>query len=351
MICAMHRRWRRKERVARGAVVVVGLVVVAVAAAALARDRKAAPSPTLVYAEASSFSGLASTIWRADIDGKHGRELVEGSSPQLSPDGKLVAFTRWTDSPRTSDILVVGSSGGSPVVIEHLAGDRIWVNNAPVWAPDSRHLVVAERAGVVLLDAQSKMRRVVVPGRRNVRIETLSFSPDSRFFTYGTVDATGGDVYVKTTSGGRPRRITYDHRSFMPLWGRNGIAFNRGGFTHGDIWLMTPTGGRARQLTHTRAGIYPAYVSADGARLLGANPPMHNGRLWAVDVMSGRARDLTGWRGDLFPQGLSRDGTTILAAIGCGGTMSPFGVVETLPFRGGEPSVIVRGPCRASWNR
>jgi Tol biopolymer transport system component len=118
----------------------------------------------------------------------------------------------------------------------------------------------------------------------------------------------------------------------------------------GDVWLLDLHTGRSRRLTHTGAGIYPVAWSSDGTRLLAANPATHNGRLWAVDVRTGRARDLTGWVGDLFPQGLSRNGKTILAAIGCGGTISPFGIVETLPFAGGRAHVIVRGPCRASWN-
>jgi hypothetical protein len=37
-------------------------------------------------------------------------------------------------------------------------------------------------------------------------------------------------------------------------------------------------------------------------------------------------------------------------AIGCGGTSSLFGRVETIPFAGGRPTVIDRGPCRATWN-
>jgi hypothetical protein len=77
---------------------------------------------------------------------------------------------------------------------------------------------------------------------------------------------------------------------------------------------------------------------------------MHNGKLYSVNVSTGEAKDLTGFVGDLYAQGLSRNGTTILAAIGCGGTLSPFGRVETIPFAGGRPTVIARGPCRASWN-
>jgi Tol biopolymer transport system component len=333
--------------------IVVGLVAAVVATVAVVATHRGqgAGSPALVYAEAATFSGLPSTVSRAAPDGTHQHTLASGSSPQISPDGKLVAFTRWSDSPRTSDIFVVRASGGTPSLLEHLAGDGIWTNIMPVWAPDSRHLVAVEQAGVVIFDAKADTRRVLVRGRREIGIGTLSFSPESRFFAYGTDDTTGGDVYVESITGGRPRRITHDHKSFMPLWGQHGIAYNRGGFAHGDIWMISPRGNRNRRLTHTNAGIYPAFFSADGSRLLAANPATHNGRLWAVDADSGRARDLTGWRGDLFPQGLSRDGKMILAAIGCGGMVSPFGIVETLPFGGGKPNVIARGPCRASWNR
>jgi hypothetical protein len=47
---------------------------------------------------------------------------------------------------------------------------------------------------------------------------------------------------------------------------------------------------------------------------------------------------------------LSSDGKTVLASVGCGGMVSPYGYVETIPFTGGKPHVIARGPCRASWN-
>ena len=59
--------------------------------------------------------------------------------------------------------------------------------------------------------------------------------------------------------------------------------------------------------------------------------------------------NMTDFVGDLFAQGLSRNGKVVLAAIGCGGTPSAYGLIETIPFAGGPPSVIVRGPCRATW--
>ena len=69
-----------------------------------------------------------------------------------------------------------------------------------------------------------------------------------------------------------------------------------------------------------------------------------------VDAETGAAHTITDWVGDLFGQALSNDGKTVLAAIGCGGRISPVGQVETLSFAGGPPHVILDGPCRASWN-
>jgi dipeptidyl aminopeptidase/acylaminoacyl peptidase len=311
------------------------LLVVAVLAAGCG-GHAAIHGPQLVYAVPTSFSGSHAWIWRARPDGTHRVRLTRGHGPQLSPNGRLVAYTR---SPR--ELWVVPTSGGKPRLLRRA---RTFINGF-VWSPTSHELVTVERS-LVLVDVETDRARLF--GRAG---GDPSFSPDGSGIAFDRIDQTGGDLDLFDTRTGRTRKLTSDHASFLPVWGPRGIAFNRDGFVRGgDVWLLDPGRGRARRLTHTDAGIYPIAWSADGRRLLAANPATHNGRLWAVDVRTGRARDLTGWVGDLFPQGLSRNGKTILAAIGCGGLISPFGVVETLPFAGGRAHVIVRGPCRASWN-
>ena len=312
------------------------------AAAALAAGcggHAAIPRTQLVYATATNADPNHEWIWRARPDGTHRVRLVKGRSPQLSPNGRLVAYTR---SPR--ELYVVPISGGKPRLLRRLVGARAFVSGF-VWSPTASRLVTVERS-LVLVDVETGRARPF--GRAG---GDPSFSPDGRRIVFDRIDQTGGDLQVFDTRTGRTRRLTSDHRSFLPVWGPRGIAFNRGGFIRGgDVWLLDPGSRKQRRLAHTSAGIYPVAWSADGRRLLAANPAVHNGRLWAVDVRTGRARDLTGWVGDLVPQGLSRNGRTILAAIGCGGTVSPFGFVETLPFAGGRAHVLVRGPCRASWN-
>src|SRR3954447_11099877 len=66
---------------------------------------------------------------------------VEGvTTPAISPDGRLVVFTReWIDQQRDqtrSNLWVAGASDGR--LRELTRGP--WRDSAPVWAPDSRRL-------------------------------------------------------------------------------------------------------------------------------------------------------------------------------------------------------------------
>lgn len=296
--------------------------------------RSARPTPkVLVYAKAPPSRDLmprTENVWRANVDGRHPKLIAKDSTdPTVSPDGRLIAYDNG------GNVLVVPAAGGKPRIVYHYG-------EGPAWAPDSRHLAVSGS------DNLSYIVDVRTGSSKAIDAASISFSPDSKRIVYGTVL---GDLYVTSIDGSRPVQITHDRKSFGPVWGPKGIAFVR--FTHGvhgDIWLTGPRPKDAHQLTHADAYIWPVSFSGDGTELLAAYPAFHNGRIWAVDVPSGHARPITPWVGDLSAQGLSTDGKTVLAAVGCGGTPSPYGVIETIPFAGGKPDIITRGPCRASWN-
>lgn len=295
----------------------------------------------LVYAKpiGTGLTVRAEKIYAATPRGARPVPLAEGMFPLLSPDGRWVAYTGGSlDHP--GRLRLVSTLGGAS------RATRI-VGGSAAWSPDSRTLAVAPTHGVVeLLDVRTLRTRVL---RLHPGGAGFSFSPDGSALAYETNGRHGPDIYSVTIKDGAVHRLTDAGLNGSPLWGPGGIAFER--YTsdaRGDIWLMNGDGTDARPLTHTHAGIFPAAWSADGSRLLAAHPATHNGRLYAVDVATGEARALTPFVGDLSPQGLSRDGRTVLASIGCGGTASPYGLLETIPFAGGRRRVIVRGPCAGS---
>jgi Tol biopolymer transport system component len=297
----------------------------------------------LVYAKPSGSPpfGGPNVIYRSTPNGRNPVRLVIGDDPVVSPDGRWVAFWRG-ESNGPGRLFVISTSGGQP---RALPADS---NGEVVWSWDSRLVAMGSLGRATVVDVRrGTARRFKVPqGSGN-----YSFSPDGKTLAFSHSTGRGANILILRLTDGRVTSLTSDDRSYAPLWGPQGIAFER--FTdrccHGDVWLMNAQGGDVHQLTHTHAGIYPAAWSASGTRLLAAYPAAHNGKLYAVDVKTGNARALTGFVGDLFPGGLSRDGTTVLANIGCGGTTSPYGMIETIPFTGGRPKVIVRGPCRATW--
>lgn len=335
---------------ARGA-----LITLAVAAVATGCGAQARPAARLVYAmtpDRMDLAGLHGWIWSAHTDGSHPVRLVRGTDPALSPNGMWIAFARKTRASATVDL--VRADGGARRVLHTIQRARALIGQ-PVWAPDSRLIVVSEWDGrseaLALVDAATGARTVIARSGRLEGPGRASFSPDSRLVAYETDSPTGGNIFVYDIADRLTTQITHDRRAMDPLWGPRWIAYSEAsaGGT-GDVWLMRGNGRDKHRLTHTHSGIEPDAWSTDGTRMLADNPATHNGRLWAVDVRTGGARPITPWIGNLFAQGLSKDGTTILAAIGCGGMPESSGVLETLRFAGGSPHVIARGPCRGSWN-
>jgi Tol biopolymer transport system component len=338
---AAQRHWAPWPRMA--ACLALPVAVAAVAVAALTGRGEPPPSlpqraAVLLVYSAPVDEGLRSVVYAAQPSGESRRKLAVGSSPLISPDGRWVAYVGGTRE-RPGVVRLISSSGGRST--------RLGAGSPAAWSPDSRSLVIASGERAVVRDIASRAGATV---RLPQGASGFSFSPDGRSLVFEVSSEAGRDVATMPVVGGPVRMLTDDGRSGQPLWGHAGIAFWRADSGAGDVWLMDEDGSRERRLTRTDAGIYPAAWSADGRRLLAAAPARDNGALFAVDLDAGRTRPLTGFIGGLFAQGLSRDGRTVLAAIGCGATSSRIGVLVTMPFDGGERTVISRGPCRGNWN-
>jgi Tol biopolymer transport system component len=341
-------------------VAVAGLLIAVIAAWLVVRtggssSREPAPQAVkpvrvaLVYSKATyshafGLHPVRERIYRAGSDGTHSARIAVGLYPAISPDGRWVVY-QGASRKRPPRLQLLSLAGGRPRPLPARAFDDV------VWSPDSKQILAMTGLGPELVDIPAGTHRLVgFPHAGG-----LTFSPDGTQIALEMAQ----NIYVAATAGGRAHQLTSMHRDYAPVWGPDGIAFQRFGVDsdgnrcpgcRGDVWMMDSDGRNPHALTQTKAGIYPAAWSGNGLHLLAAYPATHNGRLYAVDIGAGTTRALTGFVGDLVPQGLSRDGTTVLAAVGCGGIPSPYGFIETIPFAGGKPTVIARGPCRASWN-
>jgi Tol biopolymer transport system component len=296
----------------------------------------------LVYSKLPPGTYGDTQMWVAAPTGKHARSLgVGGAVPQVSPDGRFVAYDNVDDG----SVRVVPTAGGKPM----FAG----VGQGPIWAPNSRFVAFNQNdGGLDAADVETGKpvtTTTVAHGSLYRQVGAFDFSPDSRRIVY----AKSHDLYVVPTSGGTPVRLTHGHVDYGPVWGPRGIAFVRFSGADGDIWLIDKPGAAAHQLTHgaNYGGLWPAFFSADGRELLAFNQDIdarvHPAQLWAVALPSGRLRLLPLHQHAISALGLSRDGKTVLADNGC------YGNLETVPFTGGKPHVIYHGvdACQASWNR
>jgi len=107
---------------------------------------------SLVWSRFVDLDFSAARIVIGDSDGDDVTELTHSSDgvtdidPQLSPDGRLVAFER--DYPDGSaDIVVVGSDGRGERVLDLGCDDPCALDVAPSWTPDGRHLIFTRVIG------------------------------------------------------------------------------------------------------------------------------------------------------------------------------------------------------------
>jgi Tol biopolymer transport system component len=375
-VSARGRRW----------VCCVLVIIGATAVAGFGGQDPASPPAVLVYSQATNedswLQGAEEWVWRANADGSDPVRLTRGDDPFLSPDGRAIVYEHadglWAipveggmprllyglERPREHLGSVTSRPGTDELALEVEFATAKRKSSCPTTtssSPDSftgcsdGSIWVREVMLLNVATGASRRLRIVLPKLVSPCVCGLSFSPDGRELALqidsGVGSTSGSDIYVDDLPGSNLRRLTSTHRARAPVWGPSEIAFAQdaaGG--HGDVWVVNGDGTGLRQLTHTSAAILPAGWSEDGAELLAFYPPMHNGQVWAVDVATGEARTLTPSKG-LVPQGLSADGTTVLVGVGCVGTLSPFGYIETVPWAGGDPTVLVKGPCRADWSR
>lgn len=315
------------------------------------------------------------------------------TDPQLSPDGKLVAFVRTTtdlaSGKRNADIWIVPADGSAtPRLL--IGGDGS--ENTPRWDPDGSHLAfLSTRAGgpqIFIANTDGSNIRQFTTLAGGVQ-PPLAVSPDRTMIAFvadvkqgpqtpATVhrltrllyrhwdewrDNVRHHVFVASLSGGAPRDLTPGDFDSPPTQAEDAaVAFtpdsrevvfvsNREGndreafSTNNDVWSVPVAGGAAKKLTpNAAADVQPVFTPDGKAMIVRAQRrPAFESDRWYLDVYdrTSGARRTVFETPDLSVSdfSLSRDGATILFTATSRGTENLYRV----PVAGGAPRLVAEG--------
>lgn len=335
----------------------LGALVAATALLAL----PVAAEATLVYVK----NPFHPAVFAANDSGGGAFKVGPGTNPRVSPDGDVIAYAREGSGGKRRLMLAAAAGGGSKAVLSNLQ-ESFYVT----FSPDSG-LVAAIRGPelgkrkLVLIDVTSgTLLRTVASGY----FSGVSFSPDGTELAYSVAPSESfparSDVFTASIGGGKPVRITKDHRSLDPLWGPDGkIVFakqlgakNRKYGPKNELFLMNPNGSGQKRLTHTTVGallqgLYPTAWSASGKQLLAEFEGQDTSYAVTVNARTGAQKplDKVGEQG-FVGTAISQDGTTVLGFTG-GFEPSPNHRVATVPYSGGKVRTLVMGAYEPDWSR
>jgi dipeptidyl aminopeptidase/acylaminoacyl peptidase len=225
---------------------------------------------------------------------------VRIADPQMSPDGRSVAFVRTTtdvaSGARNADIWIVAADGASPPKLL-IGGDKS--ENTPRWTPDGKRLAfISTRGGdanVYIADADGGNVRAVtkLPGGAQ---PPLVFSPDGSTIAFVSDVKQGPAAAAPATNVHRVTRLLYRH---WDEWREN---------VRHHVFVVSAAGGEPRDLTPGDFDSPPGQqedaaitFSPDGKEVVfvsnreGADKEAWstNNDVWSVPVSGGTPKKLT----------------------------------------------------------
>lgn len=165
-----------------------------------------------------------SNVWVVDVETASPRPFTTGptrdTAPRWSPDGRWLAFVSDRGPKKKPQLYVMPADGGEPVVLTDLA-NGLFGQWGATWSPDSTRLAFLSAVGGWQEPEREDERGKSQPARV---ITTLKYRFEAMGFTYDRRP----HVFVVRVTGAAPMRITSgDFPDAFPTWSPDGtrIAF------------------------------------------------------------------------------------------------------------------------------
>jgi hypothetical protein len=349
---------RTSVKACLGGLAALGAAFAVAAGSAGASSPATGPAAGLAY-----ITGDISTVaWLANATGGDRRKLGPAEAVLLAPSGRLAAVVADRSSGRA--LMIYNASGTLVASFYNAANTEVQLFG---WSTDSRYLAVGLTGnsglpgGVGIVDLDSFTTRTVGNGYPS----DASFAPtgsDRIVFSTGPMQGPVGksNLYTADAASGGATQLTHTNRAFDPLWSKLGIVFDterlRGKQDYPVYQLELLHGGRLTQITHTKpgpltSGLVPLAVSADGRDLIASFTGEDTYYAETVNLATHATHELKIGQLYITAGGISRNGRRVLVDAG-GFEQSPsHGTVETLPFAGGRPTVLVKHAGDPVWNQ
>ena len=247
----------------------------------------------------AEFSSPGAARREIPVLGKRSAVTLESgleTNAAISPDGKLVAYSRLT--PAESRLVVQQLAGGEPVTVGRWPG---LVTAMPAWSPDGARLTYRSPRGLEVVPALGGVSRLLVAASADFRPGWGAWAPRGSAIAYTSADT----LYVRDLETDTTRVLGLSSQAHSPAWSPDGkwIAFVSGNFQYApignlapsSIWVVPAEGGTPIRITEDR--------------------PLHTSPVWLPDSRGLLyVSDQDGGR-DIYFVELSRSGAPREAAI------------------------------------
>lgn len=300
----------------------------------------------------SSDFGSHPGLWRAPLNATTVPTQINDSGwrPSVARVGYRLAYQRITHSLNIWELDLADPNHASPRKEQHIVVPSTSETDqgpGPQISPDGKKLAfMSDRSGTMEIwisdrDGSNAIQLTAVGSAGTPR-----WSPDSQSIAFDAADKSGTKVYKIKLGTSAPQLLTADEfEDRCPSWSHDGkwIYFASTRTNQYQVWKIPADGGTAVQVT--KQGGHAALESADGKIVYYAKTAYANPEIWQVPVEGGEERIVSpqvrpfmwaSWavvdRGIVFagPSGTGRPWISLYDPVHR--TVSRLGDIDTVPF-------------------
>ncbi len=253
-------------------------------------------------------------IWELNLSSRTNEQRIlvpstsqtdQGPGPQVSPDGKKLAY--MADRSGTMEIWASDRDGSNPVQLTALGGA-----GTPRWSPDSQWVAFDRRGAIYLVNASGGAPRLVAPD--TAENACPSWSVDGKWIYFTSSRTRDFQVWKAPAEGGEAVRIT-QHGGHAPLPSPDGkyVFYAKSQYADPEIWQVPANGGAETELSPlVHPATWASWAVVDKGILFagssGKGPPLVS----LFDFATHRVSALGTVKIAPFWLGATRDGKTVV---------------------------------------